>query len=146
MTSRDGLTFETISEDPLLTPGCNADWDGFEVTTPRILQIDDMFYMLYAGLNWQDVKDIPRAFGLARSKDLIHWEKYSRNPVFRCGEVGEWDDGAIWFGTLLLLNETIYLIYEGGRLENVLNKTPALTQVGLAYLSLREFLKAVSNW
>jgi predicted GH43/DUF377 family glycosyl hydrolase len=144
--SKDGYQFEMPTNEPVLSFGPANAWDDKEVTTPRIMEFEGTYYMVYAGLNHNDQKDIPRAFGLARSDDLVHWEKYPRNPVFGCGTEGSWDDGAIWFGTAILLDNIIYLVYEGGRLENILGKTPALTHVGLATLPLRLFIDEVSNW
>ena len=144
--SKDGYQFEMPRNEPVLSFGPTNAWDDKEVTTPRIMELEGTYYMVYAGLNHHDQKDIPRAFGLARSDDLVHWEKYPGNPVFGCGAAGSWDDGAIWFGTVMLLDEIIYMVYEGGRLENILGKTPALTQIGLATLPLRLFKDEVSIW
>jgi hypothetical protein len=73
-------------------------------------------------------------------KDLIHWEKYPRNPVFACGKTGQWDDGAIWFGTVFEFDDVLYLLYEGGRRQDVALPSPCLTQVGLASISVDSFL------
>ena len=144
--SKDGYQFDMSNTEPLLSFGSFNEWDDQEVTTPRIIELEGIYYMVYAGLNHDNAKDVPRAFGLARSDDLVHWEKYPRNPIFECGSEGSWDDGAMWFGTPMLLDESIYLVYEGGRMENILGRTPALTQVGLASLPLRSFVDEVSYW
>jgi predicted GH43/DUF377 family glycosyl hydrolase len=144
--SKDGIHYELVGNEPVLSAGQHGEWDDFEVTTPRIIQIGDCYYMIYAGLIHSDQKDIPRAFGLARSVDLIHWEKYPHNPIFSCAEHGAWDDGAIWFGTPFQMHDTLYLLYEGGRLENILDQSPALTQVGLAALPVQDFLAGILSW
>jgi predicted GH43/DUF377 family glycosyl hydrolase len=144
--SKDGFHFQEFGNAPILTTGPDGDWDDFEVTTPRIFQISGTYYMIYAGLTHSDPKDIPRAFGLARSNDLIQWEKYPHNPIFECAESGSWDEGAIWFGTPMLLDDMIYLFYEGGRLENIKDKSPALTEVGLAKLPIDQFYKGILSW
>ncbi len=144
--SQNGRTIDEIMNEPVLTPGQSGEWDDFEVTTPRIIQIEDYYYMIYAGLRQGDQKDIPRAFGLARSQDLIHWQKYPHNPVFTCAKPGTWDDGAIWFGTPFQAHNTLYLLYEGGRLENLRDHLPALTQVGLAALSMQDFRAGMLAW
>jgi hypothetical protein len=102
--------------------------------------------MIFSGLSKNDEKDIPKAFGLARSQDLIHWEKYPHNPVFQIGVPGSWDDGAIWFGTPFSIGQYLYMIYEGGRLENIRGKTPALTQVGLAKIPIKTFHGFMKSW
>ena len=144
--SDDGINFESCGRNPILEPGVSGDWDDMEVTTPRIFSLEDNYYMIYAGINENDEKDIPRAFGLARSKDLIVWEKYPHNPVFKTGEDGTWDDGALWFGTPFSIGDEIYLIYEGGRIINIRGKIPALTQVGLARVSKEAFLEKMMLW
>lgn len=144
--SKDGYNYSILQDVPVLTFGSENEWDNSGVTTPRIIKINNTYYMLYAGLNRNDHKDVPRAFGISRSVDLVHWEKYSGNPVFKCGSDGSWDDGGIWFGTTFRLENKLFLMYEGGRLENILNRIPALTQIGLAEMSVELFKKSLINW
>ncbi len=144
--SDDGREFQPISPKPILHPGSSGDWDQYEVTTPRIFSRSGIYYMVYAGSHRPEQKDLPDAFGLARSYDLTHWEKYPGNPIFRVGPAGQWDDGAIWFGTVFEWNNILYLIYEGGRLVDILNHTPQLTQIGLASLSCSDFDQVISGW
>ena len=87
-SSKDGVSFTHATNKPVLLPGSAGEWDDMEVTTPRIFKLDDWYYMVFAGLNREDEKDIPTAFGLARSIDLINWEKYPHNPVFRISDQG----------------------------------------------------------
>jgi predicted GH43/DUF377 family glycosyl hydrolase len=144
--SADGEHFTPLSDEPVLTAGAAGEWDAGEVTTPRLFSHNGIFYMLYSGSSSPERKDIPQAFGLARSTDLLKWEKFPGNPVFHTGEEGNWDDGALWFGTVFEWRGWLYLIYEGGRMDDILDQSPALTQVGLAKLSLGDFDRAVSLW
>jgi hypothetical protein len=144
--SPDGETFSPLVDSPVFDVGTPGSWDSFEVTTPRIFRRNSIFYMLYAGQSDPAFKDIPHAFGLARSKDLKTWERYPANPVFRIGEPGSWDDGAIWFGTVYAWDNALYLIYEGGSVEAVSQPGPALTQVGLAYVNVETFDAHMSVW
>jgi hypothetical protein len=144
--SSDGEVFSSPGSTPVFAAGSPGSWDSFEVTTPRIFQRNGIFYMLYAGQSDPAFKDIPHAFGLARSKDLKTWERYPANPVFRIGEPGSWDDGAIWFGTVFAWDNALYLIYEGGSVEAVSQPGPALTQVGLAYVNVETFDGHMSVW
>ena len=66
---------------------------------------------MYCGSDRHD--DYPFHAGLATSVDLVHWTKYSGNPVFSRGEKGDWDEGAIWFTTVEKINGTYYMWYEG---------------------------------
>lgn len=144
--SEDGRNFYKFKSDPVLTIGDEGSWDNFEVTTPRIMEIDKTYYMIYAGLNKSNKKDIPIAFGLSRSFDLINWKKFKNNPVFQVGDKGAWDDGAIWFGTPIVIGDNIFLFYEGGRLENIIDKSPALTEVGLAEIPMKELITKEQLW
>jgi hypothetical protein len=145
-TSENGETFLPVSDQPVLGPGETGAWDSFEATTPRLFERSGMFYMLYAGESDPARKDKPNAFGLARSYDLLTWERYPRNPVFRKGVPGEWDDGAIWFGTIFSWGDKLYLIYEAGAEADVNRAGPALTQVGLAVVDKAAFDQWIADW
>ena len=57
-----------------------------------------LFRSVYAGDNKN--LDAPLYFGLAVSRDLVHWKKYAGNPVFRVStQPDAWDNTNIWFGT-----------------------------------------------
>lgn len=144
--SSDGINFRPVLEDPVLDVGKPGSWDSFEVTTPRIFQHQGIYYMVYGGCASPERKDMPDGFGLARSTDLIHWERYPQNPIFTIGETGQWDDGAIWFGTVHKIGEKIMLFYEGGRMSNIIDMTPARTQVGKAEMSESDFNRLVAKW
>ncbi len=137
---------EQTNPEPILFNGEPGSWDQYEVTTPRIIKRRGEFYMLYAGSNNVTRQDKPIGFGLARSRNLIDWEKYSHNPVFELGSRGDWDDGAVWFGTPFEYQDFLYLIYEGGRLEDIPDNSPARTKVGLACISLTELDLVLSDW
>jgi len=57
--------------------------------------------------------DYPIAIGLARSRDLLHWQRYPGSPILERGAPGSWDEGALWFATVLKKDQTYYLWYEG---------------------------------
>jgi predicted GH43/DUF377 family glycosyl hydrolase len=142
--AEDGTNF--VIQGLALGSGEEQAWDAFEVTTPRIFQHGATYYMVYAASHSPDRKDLPTGFGLARSPDLVRWEKYPENPIFEIGKPGTWDDGAIWFGTVFELNEYLYLVYEGGRLQGPSMGSPPYTQVGLAKIKMEIFDKIVSIW
>jgi predicted GH43/DUF377 family glycosyl hydrolase len=144
-TSGDGEAFTPL-ERPILTAGKPGAWDGFEVTTPRLFERSGVYYMLYAGEGDPSRKDKPGAFGLARSGDLVSWERDPRNPVFLKGAPGAWDDGAIWFGTVFSWGDALYLLYEGGAARDLSREGPALTQVGLARVHVQTFDQWVADW
>lgn len=93
---------------PSNVPGA---FDRFSISTVRIWQEGEWFYMAYGGCD--RYYDYPIAIGLARSKDLLSWERYPGNPVFERGEPGMWDEGAVWFATIFRHKEKYLLWYEG---------------------------------
>jgi hypothetical protein len=98
--------------------------------------------MVYAGDD-SDV-DTPCGFGLARSRDLEHWERYARNPIFAVGRAGSWDDAAVWFGTTFTWGKNLYLLYEGASHSSVPGARTS-SSVGIAGCSLRSFEDSVTS-
>lgn len=110
-TSLNGYEFSEAENSLALPVGTEGTWDGFTVETPRIFHEKGTYYMIYCGSDRH--KDYPFNAGLATSKDLIRWEKYSGNPIFSRGEEGQWDEGAIWFTTVEKIGGMYYMWYEG---------------------------------
>ena len=111
-TSKDGIYFNPEDERKVFSPSFKkGTFDEFSITTCRIWVEDNVFYMTYGGCSRFD--DYPVAFGLARSTDLMKWDRYPDNPIMERGNPGEWDEGAVWFGTVYKHKDTYYLWYEG---------------------------------
>ncbi|GAB4452040.1 MAG: hypothetical protein Kow00120_22250 [Anaerolineae bacterium] len=144
-TSDDGVRFVPTGR-PALDVGPPGAWDSFEVTTPRVFVRGGVHYMIYAGGGDPARKDVPGAFGMARSRDLLTWERYPDNPVFVKGAAGAWDDGAIWFGTAFACGDRLCLLYEGGAERDLARQGPALTQVGLAVVDCTTFDQQIAAW
>lgn len=142
--STDGVRFARLG--PGILPGPPGSWDSYEVTTPRIFERHGMFYAVYAGSDDPSRKDAPWAFGLARSRDLVNWEKYPDNPVFTCSEPGGWDDGAIWYGTVFEWDGVLYMLYEGARREDMHGDGPGRTCIGLAGVPADVFDRIAGQW
>lgn len=142
-TSMDGVVFHQTSPRPVLDKGREGSWDSHTVTTPRVFARDGFHYMLYAGDSRR--RDEPHGFGLARSRDLVSWTRYARNPVFRRGRPGAWDDGAIWFGTVFEWNDTLYLFYEGTSRAALKNATNT-SAVGVAICRGATFDRCMADW
>lgn len=110
--SDDGIRFPEGEQRPVFGPSkIDGAFDRYSVSTVRIWQEGAWFYMFYGGCD--RYFDYPRAIGLARSKDLLLWERYPHNPILDRGEPGEWDEGALWFATVHKRKDTYYLWYEG---------------------------------
>ncbi len=111
-TSKDGMYFDMSNEKNIFKPTFDAEkLDGFSVTTCRIWLENGIYFMTYGMCDKFD--DYPPAFGLAKSNDLMNWERYPGNPIYTRGEPGSWDEGAIWFGTVYKHFGKYYMWYEG---------------------------------
>jgi predicted GH43/DUF377 family glycosyl hydrolase len=110
-TSQDSSTFTDTLSSPVLGVGPQGSWDSFSVETPRIYSEGKTFYMTYSGSD--RFQDYPFSAGLATSKDLVHWTKYSGNPIFSRGYPGTFDEGAIWFPGVIKHKGKYYMYYQG---------------------------------
>src|SRR6266404_4031870 len=70
-----------IDPQPALAPGMFGEWDDWTIASPTILKIADKWWMFYEGVIF-DEKGVRSAFGIARSDDLLTWNKHSQNPLF----------------------------------------------------------------
>jgi beta-fructofuranosidase len=72
-------------------------WDSFTTWTGCTLKHEGTYYMFYTGTSRKD-KGLIQRIGLATSKDLVHWEKYGRNPLIKFDpERYESLDRTIWY-------------------------------------------------
>ena len=139
LRSKDPYHFDHTQRQMVLTVGEPGSWEGKSVTTPRIFFDNDTWYMVYAGSDRHE--DTPWHFGLAASRDLVHWIKYEDNPIFERGVEGDWDDCGIWYGTTIKVGGVYYMWYEGrscGESQAVADARPGgrgrggFSQIGLA--------------
>jgi hypothetical protein len=79
-STTDPLTqpWVNVQNEPILLPG-PADYDGLMIAANQVLKRGDAYYMLYHGCGAAE----PRVWNtcIARSTDLVHWEKYAGNPL-----------------------------------------------------------------
>ena len=108
--STDGRKFLEIGNGPVFE-GKPGDWDAVSITAPRLWKNSGWIYMMYGG-SAGDL-DEPEFFGLARSKDLVHWERHPGNPVFGAGVHGGPDGGTIRSPALFENDTWVIMIYEG---------------------------------
>lgn len=63
-------------QEPVIYPSPELDgYDHYGVEDPRITRLDDDFYMVYCGVKPDPVDTYRAVLCLARSHDLLHWEK-----------------------------------------------------------------------
>ena len=93
LVSDDGVHFEHVGDEPVLTPDM-VGWPKGSLQDPRVVKIDGTFYMTYAGRPYTGHVGCERGFdmaecypeiaagacnlsrsGIATSTDLIHWKQ-----------------------------------------------------------------------
>jgi predicted GH43/DUF377 family glycosyl hydrolase len=128
--SRDGLHFTRWSE-PVLSPVASYEADG-GVEDPRLVKIDDVFYLTYTGYNKKDAQ-----LCLAISKDLKHWD---RKGVILPAYKGNWNVG--WTKSGAIVPKKIHGKYWMYFLGTSADKND---QMGLAYsIDLLHWTEATS--
>lgn len=115
-TSDDGINFDLKNEVMVSSP----DADSQSISTNRIFYENGVYYSFFG--NNKRFKDYPETIRIARSTDLLKWEK-SPIDVIQRGQPGSWDEGALWFATVYKDKDTYYLWYEGTGTGNG-RKTP----------------------
>ena len=113
--------FRKVGRDPVLTLGAPGAFDGEHIHLHGVIQKPNGTYaMLYTGFNSAIARGKPGdRGGLATSKDMVHWTKYSGNPVFAPNEqLGTWDDLHVRPKTVVRLKDWYYMFYEGAHYDN----------------------------
>jgi len=110
--SDDGISFQNVQDEPVFV-GEKGSWDALSIVTARLSHSDGWYYMIYGGSAC--MADEPEYFGLARSKNLIDWQRHPGNPIFGTGAKGTPDGGALWFPALLETDDCFVMLYEGSR-------------------------------
>ena len=117
-SSTDGIHFIRRPE-PVLSPEAEYEKDG-GVEDPRLVKIDDTYYLTYTAYNKKDAQ-----LCLAASGDLVHWD---RKGVILPAYKGRWNVG--WTKAGALVPEKIDGQYWMYFLGTAADKTD---QMGLAY-------------
>jgi len=83
-----------------LKPSPSPAWDDFTTWTGSILQHKGLWHLFYTGSSNEE-KGLIQRIGLATSTDLLHWKKYSPNPLIEADprwyemlDSGLWHDQA----------------------------------------------------
>jgi len=90
----DQKIWTNVRDEPVLVPGPAA-YDKQLIALNQIIKRDGIYYAYYHGSG----DSMPRTWNtnIARSRDLLHWEKYSGNPLVEdnksSGIVVHTDDG-----------------------------------------------------
>lgn len=78
-TSRDLKTWTNVQDEPVLLPGPDP-YDRQMIAMNQIIKHDGAYFAYYHGSNGEGS---PRTWNIdvARSTDLLHWQKYPGNPI-----------------------------------------------------------------
>ncbi|MDQ2751665.1 MAG: hypothetical protein M3R72_01425 [Bacteroidota bacterium] len=140
----------TMSSAPsyALQVGGFGSFDIYSVNGAKIFKVtgDERWFMLYQ-CSFKNF-DYPERFHCAYSSDLIHWTKVANTkPLLTRGKAGEFDQGAIWTGSVIEYNSVLYIYYEGwGSFTNdvIIRDNPYYTggnsRVGIASCTTASFL------
>lgn len=79
-SSRDRTVWTNLSDEPVLKMGPEP-YDRFAVAVDQVIKRDGVYYAFYHANAHQPWKDWTTC--VARSHDLIHWEKYPGNPILK---------------------------------------------------------------
>lgn len=77
-TSKDQRTWTNVSDEPVLAMGPDA-YDQQAVAMNQVVKRDGVYYAYYHANAHRPWKDWTTC--AARSRDLVHWEKYPGNPI-----------------------------------------------------------------
>ena len=104
--SRDGIQWEKLRSNPILSPGGPGAFDEAGVGEPAVFEFGNSYWMLYTGRDAQE----NRRLGLARSSDGVNWRKL---PVVFSG-AHAWDSKVICDPSVLVENGAIHVWFGGG--------------------------------
>ncbi len=79
-TSRDLKTWTNVKDDPVLACGPDG-YDSAAVALNQVVKRGAYYYAFYHANAHRPWKDWTT--NVARSRDLVHWEKYPGNPIIR---------------------------------------------------------------
>lgn len=126
--SEDGVHWEKHPDNPVLTPTPGGfDHDGFECGC--VVRIGDEYWLYYSGFDEEHRVRI----GLARSHNLVDWEKYDGNPILDIGAPEAWDCHGVAFPSVMHLRTEWLMIY-GGYGPRSMQLGTALSRDGRAWV------------
>lgn len=102
------MKLQRSTSNPILIPHAENPWENLVVCNPAVIHHDGLFQMLYRAAG--DDKDHVIHFGLATSRDGIHFERQSDQPVFSPSEDGP-DAGCVEDPRIAQLDGHFYITY-----------------------------------
>ena len=110
-TSPDMVHWTRYPGNPVFSPNVPGTWDDLHVRPKTVVRLKGWYYMFYEGAHY-DIRDRwPDQVGLARSRDLVHWERYPFNPIIPATTASHFGDYANIQPAALVSNDTLYVFY-----------------------------------
>lgn len=115
--SNDLISWEPDKHNPVFSPETLNNWDAVHVRPRSLNRIDDTWYLWYEGCNHWTPPSYSGSYwwdtvGLARSKDLIEWDYYPRNPSLPgLGTKGQFDQNWVGWPRMVIKDEIGYIFY-----------------------------------
>lgn len=108
--SKNLYEWQRLSENPIFSPSTNKnDWDSDLVAHSFIVKVNKEYYMFYDGSPRSSWKE---GIGVAKSKDLLHWERINENPVLKAGNFW-WDKKHVSRCCVIRIADDYYMFYAG---------------------------------
>jgi len=109
--SVDGLKWEKLPDNPILSADPKSEWEQHKVTACQIIKHDGWYLMFYIGFRDEEHAQI----GLARSRDgITNWQKHQQNPIITPTE-NQWDSDATYKPFAIWYDNKWLLWYNGRR-------------------------------
>lgn len=142
--SKDLIHWTPDARNPVFSPQTLDNWDAVHIRPRSLNRIGDTWYLWYEGCNnWAPPQENHHGWwdtvGLARSKDLIHWDHYPRNPALPAlgADAEQFDNNWTGWPRMYIKDGTAYVFYTGG--------SPA--SIGGVHIGLRTIPVAqLTNW
>ncbi len=123
--SKDMIKWVEHPKNPVFYPETLTGWDCTHVRPRGLNKIGDTWYLWYEGtVHWDPPVEHHGwwdTVGLARSKDLVHWEYYPRNPALPAFGISEeyFDSGWVGWPKMIIRDGIGYVYYSGPGLRTI---------------------------
>ena len=110
-TSKDMIHWTKYSGNPVFAPNQLGTWDDLHVRPKTVVRLKDWYYMFYEGAHYDNRDRWPDQVGMARSRDLIQWERYPYNPIIPATTASHFGNYANIQPAALVSDDTLYVFY-----------------------------------
>ena len=124
--SDDLINWRQDRRNPIFSPETLDDWDAIHVRPRSLTKYDNTWYLWYEGCNtWKPEGGNHHGWwdtvGLARSKDLVTWEYYPRNPALPGLSTSSEQFDSKWIGwpRMIIEGEIAYIFYTGNAMTGM---------------------------